>query len=227
MRSEDLPMSVTSTVGVIEDTLQAATALEPTRLRLLAALAAPDSAAGLARRFHEPRQQINYHLRRLESAGLITLVEERPQRGFVERIMQATASAYVVSPATLGELAADLRDVGDRFSAGYLLALAGRVIRDVASLVQRATAAGKRLATFSLETQVRFASPAAQHAFADELTRAVAALVAKYHDGVVSDGRSFRFVIGGYPVTPPATTSTTAVSPSARSRATHPAPVRP
>jgi DNA-binding transcriptional ArsR family regulator len=220
-------MSVATTVGVIEDMEQAATALEPTRLRLLAALAAPDSAAGLARRFNEPRQQINYHLRRLESAGLIMLIEERPQRGFVERIMQATAAAYVISPAALGELAADLRDVGDRFSAGYLLALAARVIRDVASLVQRATAAGKRLATFSLETRVRFASPAEQHAFVDELTSAVASLVAKYHDGGATDGRSFRFVIGGYPDTPRAATSTAAASPSARSRAIHPAPVRP
>jgi len=215
-------MSAASTVGVIEDTEQAATALEPTRLRLLAALAAPDSAAGLARRFREPRQQINYHLRRLESAGLITLVEERPQRGFVERVMQATADAYVVSPAALGELAADLRDVGDRFSAGYVLALAGRIIRDVASLVQRATVAAKRLATFSLETQVRFASPADQHAFVDELTRAVAALVQKYHDGTTPEGRSFRFVIAGYPHGPGAPASTTAPSPSGQSRATDP-----
>jgi DNA-binding transcriptional ArsR family regulator len=215
-------MSASGAVGVIEDTAQAATALEPTRLRLLAALATPDSAAGLARRFREPRQQINYHLRRLESAGLITLVEERPQRGFVERVMQATAHAYVLSPAALGELAADLRDVGDRFSAGYLLALGARIIRDVGSLVQRATLAGKRLATFSLETQVRFANPAAQHAFVDELTGAVAALVQKYHDGAAPDGRTFRFVIAGYPQAPGGQAVTSAPSPSGQSRATHP-----
>jgi DNA-binding transcriptional ArsR family regulator len=186
-------------VGVIGDTEQAATVLEPTRLRLLGALATPNSAAGLARQFGEPRQQINYHLRRLESAGLITLVEERPQRGFTERVMQATARAYVLSPAALGDIAADVRDVEDRFSAAYLLALGARIIGDVASLVQRAASAGKRLATFSLETEVRFATPASQHAFAEELTRCVATLVAKYHDGSTRDGRRFRFVVGGYP----------------------------
>jgi DNA-binding transcriptional ArsR family regulator len=192
-------MPAATTVGVIGNTEQAATALEPTRLRLLAALATPDSAAGLARRLHAPRQQINYHLRRLETAGLITLVEERPQRGFTERVMQATAQAYVLSPDALGELAADVRDIGDRFSAAYLLALGASIIRDVACLVHRATAAGKRLATFSLETEIRFATPAAQHAFAEELTQAVAGLVQKYHDGTVPNGRRFRFVLGGYP----------------------------
>jgi DNA-binding transcriptional ArsR family regulator len=186
-------------VGVIGDTEQAATVLEPTRLRLLAALAMPNSAAGLARQFHEPRQQINYHLRRLESAGLITLLEERPQRGFTERIMQATARGYVLSPTALGEIAVDEHDAGDRLSSGYLLALGARIIRDVASLVHRAAAAGKRLATFSLETEVRFATPAAQHAFAEELTFCVAALVAKYHDGSATEGRRFCFVVGGYP----------------------------
>jgi DNA-binding transcriptional ArsR family regulator len=201
-------------VGVIGDTAQAATALEPTRLRLLAALATPDSAAGLARRFHAPRQQINYHLRRLEHAGLITLVEERPQRGFTERVMQATAGAYVLSPAALGEVAADIRHIEDRFSAGYLLALGARIIGDVAHLVQRATAAGKRLATFSLETEVRFATPVAQQAFADELTRAVAALVEKYHDGSAPGGRRFRFVIGGYPDVAPSTDSPPSTGPA-------------
>jgi DNA-binding transcriptional ArsR family regulator len=197
-------MSAMAAVCVIEDTEQAATVLEPTRLQLLAALATPDSAAGLARRLSAPRQQVNYHLRRLETVGLITLVAERPQRGFTERVMQATAQGYVLSPAALGAVAADEQQIADHFSAAYLLALGARFIRDVGALVQRATAAGKRLATFSLETEVRFANPAAQHAFAEELTNAVAALVTKYHDGTTPDGRRFRFVVGGHPSAGPA-----------------------
>ena len=51
----------------------------------------------------------------------------------------------------------------------------------------------------TLETEVRFASPASQAAFAEELTQSVAALVAKYHDETTAGGRRFRFIVGGHP----------------------------
>jgi len=59
--------------------------------------------------------------------------------------------------------------------------------------------AGKRLATLTLTSEVRFASPAARTAFAEDLATAFAGLCAKYHDESAEDGRLFRFFVGGHP----------------------------
>lgn len=77
-------------------------ALPPIRRRLLARLREPASAVQLAAEFDLPRQRVGYHLRVLEEAGLIELVEERPRRGFVERVMGVTANAFLVDPGVLG-----------------------------------------------------------------------------------------------------------------------------
>ncbi|MFB9681580.1 ArsR/SmtB family transcription factor [Streptosporangium vulgare] len=76
-------------------------ALPPIRRRLLARLREPASAVQLAAEFDMPRQRVGYHLRVLEEAGLIELVEERPRRGFVERVMGVTANAFLVDPGVL------------------------------------------------------------------------------------------------------------------------------
>jgi len=46
---------------------------------------------------------------------------------------------------------------------------------------------------------VRFADAAARHAFTEELSQTVAALVAKHHDESAPGGRAFRFYVGAYP----------------------------
>ena len=112
----------------------------------------------------------------------------------------ATAASYVVSPAALGAVAADPRRRSDRLSASYLIALAARVIREVAALVRRAGETDKRLATLSLDTEIRFRSAAERAAFSDDLTRAVAALAARYHDGSTPGGRAHRLVVIAHPL---------------------------
>ena len=72
--------------------------------QLLAELARPGSATTLAGRVGLSRQRINYHLRTLEAHGLVRLVREQRRRGLTERVMQASAAAYVVSPGALGPL---------------------------------------------------------------------------------------------------------------------------
>ena len=51
----------------------------------------------------------------------------------------------------------------------------------------------------TLQTDIRFESPAERTAFADELTTALARLTAKYHSDAPG-ARSYRFVVGGHPV---------------------------
>jgi DNA-binding transcriptional ArsR family regulator len=183
-------------VEVIEDPAAAAVALDPVRTRLLAELAQPASAATLAARVGLARQKVNYHVKALEAHGLVELANERKRGGITERILRATASSYVVSPAALGEAAVDPAQAADHMSARYLVALAGRLVREVGSLSRRATAAGKRLPTFSIDTEIRFNSPEDRAAFADELTAAVAELAARYHH---DDGRPHRLVVAAHP----------------------------
>jgi DNA-binding transcriptional ArsR family regulator len=190
-------------VEVIDDPAAAVVALDPVRARLLAELAEPRSAATLAQRVGLPRQKVNYHLRTLEQHGLARVAEERRWGGLTERLLVATAASYVVSPAALGDAASDPAKTGDRLSARYLIALAARILREVALLARRAEAGGGRLATLGVDTEVSFRSSAERAAFTEELTAAVTGLVARYHDASAPGARAHRLVIAAHPVPDP------------------------
>ena len=187
-------------VEVIDDPAAAVVALEPVRARLLAELARPGSASTLAGRVGLTRQRVNYHLRTLEAHGLVKLVREQRRRGLTERVMQASAAAYVVSPGALGQAAVAPERASDRLSAGYVVALAARVVREVGDLVRGAGRAGKRLATLSLDTQVSFRSAADRAKFTRELTDVVSGLVARYHDTDAPGGLSYRLIVMAHPL---------------------------
>jgi DNA-binding transcriptional ArsR family regulator len=192
-------MLTASKVAVIENTEQAATLLQPLRLRLVELLETPDTAAGVAKKVGLPRQVVNYHLRQLEGHGLVELVEERRQGTRTERVLRSRARSYLIGPEALGALAADPERVADRFSASYLLAVAARVIGRVSAAVAKAESQRKRIATLTLLTQVRFRTSAERNAFAEELAESVARLVAKYHDEGAPGGRRFELALGVYP----------------------------
>jgi DNA-binding transcriptional ArsR family regulator len=187
-------------IQVIDDPAAATVALEPTRSRLLSELATPASAATLAMRVGLARQKVNYHLHALEAHGLVRLAHERKWGGLTERLLVATAASYVVSPSAMGPVAVDPNREVDRLSASYLISLGARVVREVADLVRRANAAGKRLATLAIDTEVCFRSPTDRAAFSRELTEAVAGLVSKYHDESAPGGRAHRLVIVAHPL---------------------------
>jgi len=159
----------------------------------------PDSASGLSRRLGIPRQKINYHLRKLEDAGLVELVEEKMRRGCLERMVRVTARAFVVSPEFLEGLAADPETIADRYSSAYLVAAAARMVRQVAEQREKAEKAGQLMATFTLESEVAFQSPADFNAFSRELAEAVARLSSKYDRCHSGSSRPFRIVVGAHP----------------------------
>ncbi|HEX6024522.1 MAG TPA: helix-turn-helix domain-containing protein [Solirubrobacter sp.] len=171
-------------VDVIEDPAAAAVALDPIRSRLLAELAEPGSAASLAAKLGLARQKVNYHLRALEAHGLVKVAEERRHGGLTERVLEATAASYVVSPSALGEV-----KTPNRLSAHYLIALAARMVREVARLGDRPTLA--------LDAEVRFRTPEARAAFADELSDAVMQVIARHHH---DDGVPHRLVVAAHPL---------------------------
>ena len=185
-------------LAILQDADAATAALSPIRRRILGALAEPGSATTVGQDLGIARQKVNYHLRALETAGLVEHVEDRRKGNCTERIVRATARHYLIAPSVLGPLEARPARRADRFSSDHLAAVAGRTLSEVAELRARADAAGKRLATLSLETGVRFATPKDQAEFADRLANAVAALVAEYHDES-ADGRWFRVTVGAHP----------------------------
>ena len=178
-------------------------ALDPARERLLAQLAEPRSATMLAAAAGLPRQKVNYHLRTLERHGLVELVAERRKGNVTERLVQATARSYVISPAALAAVAPDPARAPDRLSARWLLALAAQLVRDVGALITASARSNKRLATFGMDGEVRFASPADRAAFTEELALTVAGLVAKYHDENAAGGRTHRLVVAIHPSAAP------------------------
>ncbi len=183
-------------VAVIEDAAAAEASLDPIRARILAELAEPHTATTLAMRLGLARQKVNYHVKTLEQHGLVVLVEERRKGNMTERVVRASAAAYVISPAALSAVAPDPARSPDQLSARWLLALAARLVRETGALINGAARAGKPLATFGLDAEVRFARPADRAAFIGELSDALAVIVSRYHS---ETGRPHRVIVAVHP----------------------------
>jgi DNA-binding transcriptional ArsR family regulator len=193
-------MPATPRLDYIDEPERVRLALSPIRRRLLERLREPASATQLAAELGLSRQRVNYHLRALEDAGLLELVEERPRRGFTERILAARADAFVVDPAVLGAIA-DI-EAQDRYAAEHLIGAATNVVRDVVRMQSAAAREGTRLLTFTIEADVRFAAPADVERFCGRLAELVAEAAATH--GTATGGRPYRLVLGGHPA--PSTT---------------------
>lgn len=178
----------------------AAALLDPMRRRILELVRdEADSATGIAKRLGLPRQRVNYHVRELEKARLLSEVGTRQRRGLTERLVRASASHYLISPGA-GSGGVDPDSLRDRFSAAYQVAVAARTVREVGRLMELAEEAGRPLPTLTVDTEVRFATPRERDAFADELLAAVTSLAAKYHHPGAGDGRTYRLSIAAHPV---------------------------
>ena len=180
------------------------------RRQILEALAtSPDSASGLAERFDDSRQRINYHIRQLEAAGLVELAEERPRRGLTEKIYRPVSRRFALDPSILGSLdAGESIDAGDRWAAAYAIALASRTTREIAALRTKAMNRDQRLAVASMDTTVRLRSPRAMEAFIDDLARSIAEVAAR-HDESGAGARAFRVTSISHPAgRPPEGTET-------------------
>ena len=194
-------------ITLLQQASQASALLNhPLRIRILQALLQPDSAAGLSRRMSIPRQTLNYHVRALMRAKLLHRAGRRRNRNFFEQRYVTAARGFVLSPELLGSLAADPSQALDAFSAAHLLGLASLLQRELGRASQAAARAGKRLATLSLETKLRFRSAHERQQFAEALRKAVFDVVARHagpylnEEGGAAEGRPFRLVLGCYPI---------------------------
>ena len=190
-------------LAILRDQAATHAVLSPIRRDVLRTLRRPGSATTVGKALGLPRQKVNYHLRALETHGLVEHVEDRQRAGCTERIVRATATHYLIDSGVLGDLEARPEMAADRHSSAHLAAVSARTVSELAELGERAARAGKRLPTFSLETAVRFASPADQAAFLEELSNAVARLLHRFHTESSPDGRWFRVTAGAHPALDP------------------------
>jgi DNA-binding transcriptional ArsR family regulator len=183
------------------DALRAA--LTPVRRQLLERLREPGSAVTVAAELGLPRQRVNYHLRTLEDAGFLELVETRPRRGCVERVLRTSARAFIVDPSVMAtaESARRARHAGpqpqDRFAAETLVNAAAGVVREVSRMQAKADATGTRLLTCAIEADVRLASPKDFATLSATLATLVARAIADI--GIAEGGRAYRVVVGAHP----------------------------
>ena len=84
----------------------------------------------------------------------------------------------------------------DSFAADHLVTVAGDVVRDVARMHAAAEHDERRLLTFTIETDVRFAEPADVERFTTAASTALAKVAHRFNS---KGGRPYRIVVGGYP----------------------------
>ena len=187
-------------VSVIQDAPRAAVLLKPLRREILGHARTPASAATIAAAMGRPRQVVNYHVRQLARAGFLRRAGRFKKRGLVEQRYVVSARAYLLAPEVLGAIDSTTpAAAADKTSAAYLLALAGKLQRELSESWAAAEAAGTPLPLLSLDTEFGFSSAAQRARFADALTRAVTKVVA---DHTTTSKPAFRLVLGCYPQPP-------------------------
>ncbi len=195
-----MPPGAPDSVRLVTDPVAAEQLIHPLRARILSKATEPTSAAELGDRLDEPRQKVNYHVKKLAEAGLLEPAGQRQARGFTEQLYQATGKAYLLAPDVLGPAAPRAREVTDRFSAAYLLALTGRTQSEMAQVLAEADAADQRVATLSMDTTIHFPDAQARAAFARALQETITDLVARFSAPDAETSRPFRMVLGMHPV---------------------------
>jgi DNA-binding transcriptional ArsR family regulator len=168
----------------------------PIRRRVLEALRSPDSAAAVARAIGLPRQKVNYHLKELARAKLVQAAGERRKGQFIEKLYEAVAGTFVVSPQLAWDDEKRQGALRDQISLRRLVGLGAQLQQDASGLLDRAAFDGEEIPSASVEAAVRFADEQARRGFMEEYLEALGPLLTKYG---ARRGREFRVSLAVYP----------------------------
>ena len=193
----------------IDDIHQAAALLKPQRIEILKRLDAPRTCLELAGDFGQSPQQIYYHVKALEKAGLVEKVDERRVRGTVEGHYQARARAYWLAPRLVSQVGG-AGTARDQTSLRYLLSLAEEIHDDIGRLAQQSEA-GRDVPSLSLSANIYLPDGQRRADFLREAQQAIDMLARKYaapadaaSDGQPAPaGQDFRLVVACYPAPHP------------------------
>jgi DNA-binding transcriptional ArsR family regulator len=87
---------------LLKDLKQLQAIADPLRLRLLELLSQkPMTVTQVASLLKEKPNRLYYHVKKLERAGLVQLIETRPNRGILEKYYQAVAKGLMVDQSLL------------------------------------------------------------------------------------------------------------------------------
>lgn len=174
----------------IEQIAQADALLKPKRVEVLRRLAEPRTCTQVGQEIGDSPQAVYYHVKRLQAAGLVALVEEHRVRGIAEGVYQAVARSYWLSPALVGRLGPP-RAREAMLGLGYLLDLSEELQRDLAAIASGDSA----LPGFGIAGDIRLA-PDDGAAFVADLQRAIGDVLDRYGGG---EGHAFRLTLACYP----------------------------
>jgi DNA-binding transcriptional ArsR family regulator len=152
----------------------------PVRVRILDALREPASAAAVARVVGQPRQNVTYHLKELERAGLVRRTGRRTNGNFVETLFESTAGTFVVSPRAAWGDERRVQAMADQSSLENLVLLGERLQHDATALLDRAAFDGVEIASAALSADVHFVDEQDRKAFLDEYLKNLGPLLRKY-----------------------------------------------
>jgi DNA-binding transcriptional ArsR family regulator len=180
----------------VEVAEQAGALLHPLRVQVLRRLAEPRSCPELAKELSETAQKIYYHVKILESSGLIEKVDERRVRGIVEGIYRARAKSYWLSPALVGRIGGKER-ARDRLSLDYVLTLAEEIQNDVGRLGERTPE--EEVPSLGLSFQIELPDGRTRRRFLEELQETFKNLARKYGGNSEAEGERFQVSLVCYP----------------------------
>ncbi|TQR30765.1 winged helix-turn-helix domain-containing protein [Brevibacillus brevis] len=181
---------------VVEKPEQAMALLNPLRAEILSRLAAPASAAEVARGINEIPQRVNYHLKALEKVGLVRRVGSRQVRNLVEVLYLAIARTYVLSEG-LNWGNDTVQQMKDQGSLSHLVQTAERIKRDAMLLLERSDQEVE-VPSASLNASIQLASAEQRSAFVEEYVQLVNQLVAKYQPKEKGQ-ETYQVVLAVYP----------------------------
>lgn len=176
---------------------QAGALLHPLRIEVLKKLAEARSCPELAKELGETSQKIYYHVKILESAGLIEKVQERRVRGIMEGIYRARAKSYWLSPSLAGKVGGAPR-ARDQMSLGFLLSLAEEIHADVGRLGERSED-GAAVSSLGISFQIELENAEARARFLKELQETFQGLAKKYSASDSTEGQGFQVSLVCYP----------------------------
>ncbi len=168
----------------------------PIRRQVLAALREPDSAAGVARTIGLPRQKVNYHLKELARSSLVRETGERRKGHLIEKLYEAVAGSFVVSPRIAVDSEKRERALRDQVSLQRLVSLGEQLQQDAIGLLDRAAFDEEEIPSASVEAEICFDSEEARSQFMEEYLAALGPLLSKYGS---KTGREFRVGLAVYP----------------------------
>jgi len=174
----------------IERIDQAEALLKPRRVEILRRLAEPSTCTQIGKQLGDSPQKVYYHVKQLQTAGLVELVDERRVRGITEGIYRAVAHSYWVSPELVGRIGPPRES--NQFGLGFLLDLSEGLQADLAGL---AGVEGSP-PTLGISGEVRLRADQGA-AFVEDLENAFQAVLDRYSGG---EGTPFRLALACYPV---------------------------